>query len=194
MLSLWFVRYGGKRMTLKVMVGAAACLIAAMCGAGPAHARAITVGQPAPDFKMRLADGSKVTLADLKGQVVILNLWATWCGPCKTEMPGLDLIQLNGGKLGLRVFGVLVMDATPIYNLRKLGKVLHYPLVSYLSGGYEPIGNAVPTNYIIDRNGIVRYAKATALEPRDFAEILGPLLQEKVDPAPPGPVKISQSQ
>lgn len=147
--------------------------------ATPATARAILVGQPAPDFKLRLLGGQHVSLADLKGQVVILNLWATWCGPCKREMPQLDLIQANGAQYGLRVFGVLALDETPMSELRPLAKVLHYPLVDHIGGQYVAIGNAVPTNYIIDRAGIVRYAQANALSAKDYADIIAPLLSEK---------------
>ena len=150
----------------------------------PAMARDPVVGQPAPDFHLKLSDGTKVSLADLKGQVVVLNLWATWCGPCKREMPGLDLMQLNGGKYGLRVFGILVMDETPLYVLKPVIKALHYPLATSIGGGYVPIHNAVPTNYIIDRKGIVRYARAASLEKEDFVQLLLPLLNEPADPAP----------
>lgn len=48
------------------------------------------VGRPAPDFEVTLIDGSKVTLASLRGQVVVLNFWATWCVPCRAELPLLD--------------------------------------------------------------------------------------------------------
>jgi peroxiredoxin len=157
------------------IIGAAALALAAT----PAVARKIVVGQPAPDFRMRLPGGQRIALADLKGQVVILNLWATWCGPCKQEMPELDRIQANGAQYGLRVFGVLAMDTTPLSALRPLTKVLHYPLVDHIGSDYVAVGNAIPTNYIIDRAGIVRYAQANALTARDYAEIIAPLLVEK---------------
>ncbi|MDO7844503.1 TlpA family protein disulfide reductase [Sphingomonas immobilis] len=168
----------------KYKVAFAALFAMLVVAAPPALARQkIVVGQPAPDFKMRLADGTRVTLADLRGQVVILNLWATWCGPCKEEMPTLDQMQVNGAKLGLRIFGVLTLDTADISRMGRLTKVLHYPLVKYISDDYGPIGNAVPTNYIIDRNGIVRYAKATAMNIKTFAELVGPILEEPVKPA-----------
>ncbi|CAN5347026.1 TlpA disulfide reductase family protein [soil metagenome] len=165
----------------------AGAMLAAAAWGMPAGAHQIVVGEPAPNFRLRLAGGGDVSLADLKGQVVVLNFWATWCGPCKQEMPGLDLMQVNGGKYGLHVFGVLAMDPTPVYQLRPLGKLLHYPLVASISGGYGPIGNAVPTNYIIDRDGVVRYAKATALTSKEFADILSPLLAK-----PAGPIAIAE--
>lgn len=166
---------------MKTILAAAACL--ALSGAAPAPppaaalAKAV-VGQPAPDFKIKLLDGSKVSLAELRGKVVIINLWATWCGPCKVEMPGLDLMQVNGGKHRLQIIGVLVRDPTRAAGLRKLAKVLHYPLSMWINPVYKPIDGAVPTNYIIDRKGILRYARAASLQPEEFAELIVPLLNE----------------
>jgi cytochrome c biogenesis protein CcmG/thiol:disulfide interchange protein DsbE len=162
-----------------------AASVALALAATPATARKIVVGQPAPDFRMRLPSGQRISLADLKGQVVILNLWATWCGPCKAEMPELDRIQANGAQYGLRVFGVLAMDPTPLYVLRPLAKMLHYPLVGHIGGDYVAVGDAIPTNYIIDRAGIVRYAEANALTAHDYAEIIAPLLAAKAPAATP---------
>ena len=56
------------------------------------------VGAPAPAFELTLVDGGKISLADLKGQVVLLNFWATWCVPCRKEMPALDKLQETLGK------------------------------------------------------------------------------------------------
>jgi len=164
-------------MAVRKLWGAALAGLALVTS--PAAARKVVVGQPAPEFRLRLPGGQRVSLADLKGQVVILNLWATWCGPCKREMPELDRIQANGAQYGLRVFGVLAMDPTPLSALRPLTKVLHYPLVDHIGSDYVAVGNAIPTNYIIDRAGIVRYAQANALTARDYAEIIAPLLTEK---------------
>jgi peroxiredoxin len=142
---------------------------------------AIKADQPAPDFRIKLVDGKTVTLADLKGQVVILNLWATWCGPCREEMPTLDLLAVNGQRHGLRIFGVLTNDEN---NLRRLGpvqKVLHYPLATRISPPYEAIKGSVPTNYVIDRKGVVRYAMAGSLTKESFAELVVPLMNERAD-------------
>ena len=137
------------------------------------------VGAMAPDATIVLFDGSKVRLADLRGKVVILNLWATWCGPCKREMPALDLMQVNAGKHGLQIYGVLVQDPTPRYRLRDLEKVLHYPLARSVNKGLVPLDGAVPTNYIIDRKGVIRYARAAVLDKEEFAELIVPLINER---------------
>jgi cytochrome c biogenesis protein CcmG/thiol:disulfide interchange protein DsbE len=164
------------------MIGRSA-LVACVLALAPAAAQAATpvVGEPAPDFSMRTLDGQTLTLADVKGQVVILNLWATWCGPCRAEMPTLDLLQVNGYPHGLRIYGVLVNDPQAEGRLGKIQKVLHYPLAKRISGSYKPIKGAVPTNYIIDRRGIVRYARAASLTKDAFIELVLPLLNERAE-------------
>lgn len=166
------------------MIRILAALAIATLAAAPAQpaippaADTLKVGQPAPNFTIRSLDGETIRLSDLKGKVVVINLWATWCAPCRVEMPALDLMQVNGGKHGLQIIGVLVRDPTPKSGLRKLNKVLNYPLAMRIEGKYEPVEGAVPTNYIIDRKGVLRYAKAASLTKEDFAELLVPLINE----------------
>jgi len=143
-------------------------------------AREPRVGQPAPAFQLTLVDGSKVSLDQLKGDVVVLNFWATWCGPCRQELPLLDTYYTLQQKAGLKVFAVTTEDSLPLYQLKKLFAVMHIPAVRHLKGPYDTLG-AVPTNFVIDRNGIVRYAKADAFTLDELNTILVPLLRE---PAP----------
>ena len=76
--------------------------LAALAAVSPAQAK-IKVGEPAPDFELTLIDGSKVALHDLRGQVVVLNFWATWCAPCVAELPTLLALDAQLGAQGLRV-------------------------------------------------------------------------------------------
>lgn len=139
------------------------------------------VGQRAPDFEVTLIDGSKVTLASLRGQVVVLNFWATWCVPCRAELPLLDGFYRQTSKHGLRVFAVATEDSMPVFRMKPLFAALSITPAKRIKGKYPLIGNAVPTNYIIDRAGVVRYAKAAALDLDDLNANLIPLLKE----APP---------
>jgi cytochrome c biogenesis protein CcmG/thiol:disulfide interchange protein DsbE len=148
----------------------------------PASAGTPKVGQVAPDFKLKLIDGSTVTSADLRGKVVVLNFWATWCGPCKAELPMLDSFYAMEKKNGLRVFAVTTEDSLQPFQLKKLFAVMHIPPVRSLHGSYG-ILEGVPTNYVIDRSGHIRYAKAVAFDLDDLNATLIPLLNE---PAPPG--------
>ena len=146
----------------------------------PASAGSPTVGKPAPGFELTLIDGSKVSLAQLRGQVIVLNFWATWCGPCKTELPLLDGYYRARKSFGLRVFAVTTEDSVPTAQLRPLFSVMEIPPVRKVKGPYA-VRSALPTNYVIDRAGIVRYAKAGAFDLDTLNALLVPLLRE---PAP----------
>lgn len=142
------------------------------------------VGDVAPDFQLTMIDGSKVSLDQLRGQVVVLNFWATWCGPCKQELPLLDrYYELQKGH-GLKVFTIATEDSLPLYQLKKLFAVMKIPSAKRLKGNY-PVLSGVPTNYVIDRSGHVRYAKAGAFDLDDLNRVIVPLLNE---PVPAGTV------
>lgn len=151
-----------------------------LLAAAPAVAANPRVGDVAPPFTLTLIDGSKVSLDDLRGKVVVLNFWATWCGPCKTELPLLDAYYDINRKHGLRVFAITSQDSVPLAKLKKLFDVMRMPSVRHISGKYADMG-ALPTNYVIDRSGHVRYARSGAFELDALNEVLVPLLNE---PAP----------
>lgn len=156
-------------------------IMAMICWASSAHAtQKIAVGSAAPDFELTLVDGQKVTLDQLRGQVVVLNFWATWCVPCRTELPTLDAYYSATQKHGLRVFAITTEDSVPLAKLKTLFAALHMPSVRRIKGPYGPL-TGVPTNFIIDRSGTIRYAKAGAFDLDALNRLLVPLLNE---PAP----------
>jgi cytochrome c biogenesis protein CcmG, thiol:disulfide interchange protein DsbE len=157
-----------------------AALLAALAllGAANADAKALSVGDRAPDFELSLVDGSTVKLSDLRGQVVVLNFWATWCVPCRTELPTLDSYYRVRKDAGLRVFAVATEGSLPLYRLKPLFNAMAMPAVRKIKGPYGII-RGLPTNYVIDRGGIVRYAKAGAFDLDSLNETLIPLLQQK---------------
>jgi cytochrome c biogenesis protein CcmG, thiol:disulfide interchange protein DsbE len=140
------------------------------------------VGKPAPNFQVVTFDGTKVNLADLKGQVILLNFWATWCGPCKRELPLLDAFYRARSQFGLKMYAVATEDSLSPYQLAPVQKVVSFPMIKRFKGDYGKI-KALPTNIIIDRAGIVRYAKAAMFELDSINEELIPLLNE---PEPAG--------
>ncbi|MES2056619.1 MAG: TlpA disulfide reductase family protein [Pseudomonadota bacterium] len=138
------------------------------------------VGDMAPPFEITLVDGSKVSLDQLRGNVIVLNFWATWCVPCREELPLLDRYYDAQKQHGLKIFAVTTEDSAPIYQLKKMFALMKMPAVRKISGPYGQI-RAVPTNYIIDRSGRIRYAKAASFSLEDLNANLVPLLNE---PAP----------
>ena len=169
------------------MHGVRATIVAAMlivtAASAPPNGSAETsiVGRPAPDFEVTLIDGSKVTLASLRGQVVVLNFWATWCVPCRTELPLPDGFYRRTSQHGLRVFAITTENSLPVFRMKPLFAAMAITPARRIKGKYPLIGDAVPTNYIIDRAGVVRYGKAAALDLDDLNATLIPLLKE----APP---------
>ena len=156
------------------IVLAAAALLLGAKSSGP------QVGQMAPNFELALFDGGKVKLQDLRGQVVILNFWATWCVPCRTELPLLDRYTQLRAKDGLKVYAVTTEDSVPPYMLKKLFSVLHLSPVKRMRGPYAY--TAVPTNYVIDRAGRLRYVEAGAMTLDTLNREVGTLLAEPIPP------------
>jgi cytochrome c biogenesis protein CcmG/thiol:disulfide interchange protein DsbE len=135
------------------------------------------VDQPAPDFHVSTFDGEKLSLADFKGQVLILNFWATWCGPCKKELPLLEGYYRARQQAGLKVLAVATEDSLTPFQLKPLAKELTIQMVKHFKGDYGEI-KMLPTNFVIDRHGILRYAQSGGFTLEGLNEVLTPLLAE----------------
>ena len=152
--------------------------LAALLLLGASPGKTPTPGFAAPAFTLTTFDKRKVTLAEMKGKVVVINYWATWCAPCKAEMPMMHRYFKANQARGLEMFGVTTEDSVSKSQLKKVSELLSYPLSNRMSGGYGSIDNAVPSTYIIDRKGIVRHARKGAYTEREFKAALDPLLAE----------------
>jgi len=120
---------------------------------------AATVGAAAPDFTLRTLSGSNMRLQEQRGQVVLVNFWATWCGPCRKEMPHLNRIADKYRASGLVMLGVNVDD--DVRNAAEVATKLgvKFPVLldtdKKVSRLYDL--NAMPSTLVIDRNGRVRF-------------------------------------
>jgi thiol-disulfide isomerase/thioredoxin len=116
----------------------------------------VTKASAAPDFTLESLDGKSVRLSDLRGKAVLLNFWATWCGPCKIETPWLVELQNQYGSQGLQVIGV-AMDDSGKDDIAKFAKDMgvNYPVLL----GKEAVGDAyggvpaLPESFFIGRDG-----------------------------------------
>jgi thiol-disulfide isomerase/thioredoxin len=171
--------------SLAGLAGALACALPA------AAAPDIKVGKPAPPFKTTTVDGQHVSLADLKGDVVVLNFWATWCGPCRAELPLLDGYAKARKADGLRVIAVDYHDQdAPLWKLTQLAAKASLQVARRFDGDYRPEHDAIPTSYIIDRAGVLRQIKLGAMDASEVVSILDPLLKE---PAPASPTTVASN-
>lgn len=96
---------------------APAALLLAACGDAPPGT--VSVGQPVPPYTAQSMDGDRASLADLQGRPVLLNVWATWCHPCREEMPALEQLHREYSPRGLRVVGVSIDQASAEQEIRE---------------------------------------------------------------------------
>jgi len=125
---------------------------------GGARSVAATKGRNAPDFVLTDLQGNNVKLSDLRGKAVVLNFWATWCPPCKQEIPWFVDIQKRYGSQGLQVVGVSMDDGDQKDVARFAAEnSINYPILLGKEKVAEQYGGIdyLPTTFYIDRNGVV---------------------------------------
>jgi peroxiredoxin len=116
-------------------------------------------GQLAPDFALKSSDGSNLRLSEYRGDVVMINFWATWCGPCRQEMPLLDELYTRYNRVGFSLLGVNIDDDSrkAMDMASELG--VSFPVLfdarKEVSKLYQV--DAMPVTVIVDREGTVRH-------------------------------------
>jgi peroxiredoxin len=116
-------------------------------------------GQTAPDFALKSSTGENLRLSEYRGDVVMINFWATWCGPCRQEMPLLDELYSRYNRVGFNLLGVNIDDDSrrAMQMVEELG--VNFPVLfdasKEVSKLYEV--EAMPVTVIVDRQGTVRY-------------------------------------
>jgi cytochrome c biogenesis protein CcmG/thiol:disulfide interchange protein DsbE len=177
-------------------VGGVVVVLALLLGAGwlvRDRFLPVDVGSQAPTFSATDLQGRPVKLEDLRGQVVLLNVWATWCGPCRDEMPSMERLHQELGPQGLKIVAVSVDAAAgttapggqPGGDVADFAKQLGLTFTIWhdLSGAiqrtYRTTG--VPESFIIDRNGVIqkKVIGATEWDTGSHPELLRRLLAER---------------
>jgi cytochrome c biogenesis protein CcmG, thiol:disulfide interchange protein DsbE len=153
---------------------------APICFAAPPAARSV-VNKRAPQIDRVDLNGSRIDLKSLRGKVVLLNFWATWCAPCLIEMPAFSAWQQQYAAQGLQVVGISMDDdAAPV---RKLIARLNtkYPIAMGDAKLGEQYGGVMglPLTYLIDRNGVVRMRFQGETELKSIEAELKPLLKSR---------------
>jgi cytochrome c biogenesis protein CcmG/thiol:disulfide interchange protein DsbE len=153
--------------------------------AAPARANEVRVGQPAPAATLATLDGKSLSTSDLKGQVVILTFWATWCVPCREELPLLSTYAAEHAAQGLTVLGFTLNTPDELDAVRAVAGTLSFP-VGFLerssAPGYGRIWR-IPVNFTIDRAGRLvddgwKDRKPVWTRER-LARVVTPLLEQK---------------
>ncbi len=134
-------------------------LIAVIGMLSPLVVGAAEVGKPAPDFTLKSLSGENLKLSEMTGDVILINFWASWCGPCREEMPLLNDLHSKYEPLGFKVLGVNVEEDV---NGAK-GFLKNFPVdfpvlldnTNQVSKQYKVI--AMPTTVVVDRDGNMRY-------------------------------------
>jgi cytochrome c biogenesis protein CcmG, thiol:disulfide interchange protein DsbE len=155
----------------------ASVLCIGLAGAAP------QMNEPAPPLVLGALDGQAFDLAKLRGKVVLVNYWATWCAPCRKEMPVLDAFYRRYHGQGLEMVGISIDFQRDLEKMRRAAKTVSYPAAHV--GGIIDDGfgtpEGVPVTYVIDADGVVR-DKFIATPNKLLHDVVVPLLPHAESP------------
>jgi peroxiredoxin len=131
----------------------------------------LSVGAKAPDFELKTLTGDSVKLSDLKGKKVMLNFWATWCPPCKEEMPAMEKLHKEAGE-DLLILAVNIdphLDVQGFVNENKLTFQILLDTDDTVNEKYQIL--SIPTTYFIDSKGIIQHVSLGSMEYDEMKEL-----------------------
>lgn len=160
-------------------------LVAACAGPGRDGPARVEVGFEAPSYAARDLRGDSVSLAHLRGKPVLLNVWATWCLPCKEEIPYLESLYAKHAADGLQIVGVSIDARGDESKIESFARDFRMTYAIWrdpderVNARFLAIG--VPSTYLIDRDGVLRWKHLGTLRPTSagFQEALEQVLRDK---------------
>jgi peroxiredoxin len=164
------VEIGVMRVTIAIVTVLGALALAAV----KAECAPPAPGTLAPDFSLQATSGGSIRLSQLRGHVVVVNFFATWCPPCRAETPDMVAAYHRFSQEGVIFLGVDDREKTALVGVWAKGKGVTYPIVSDAEGSVEERYDvrAIPTTYVLDRSGVVRYRQVDQLESSTLASVL----------------------
>ncbi len=141
----------------------------------------VLLGNFRPDFQLGTNSGEFVSPADFSGKTILINFWATWCAPCRQEMPMLMDLQRTYKSAGLQVIGIALDDAQSVRNFVEAYGI-SYPIlvgsedVFATSAAYGNDEGVLPYSVLIDKTGVVRWQYAGIIQHEKISSLLSELL------------------
>ncbi|RME43324.1 MAG: hypothetical protein D6796_13255 [Caldilineae bacterium] len=162
---------------LLIVAGAATLVWAGRQSPGDGGAAGAPV-RPAPDFTLVTLEGETVHLRDYRGQVVLVNFWASWCPPCVAELPAIHAFYQAHRQEGFVVLAVNAEEGAATVQNFVQREGFTFPVLLDAHGGVmNRYGvRALPTTFIVDRQGNIRYVHRGEISPQTLTEVVGPLL------------------
>ncbi len=168
----------------RAIVASVAAIALGACSSAPRSAHAVGMKtekerKTAPDFALKDSTGRTVKLSDFRGKVVLLNFWATWCGPCKIEIPWFMEFEQKHKDQGFVVLGVAMDDdgwdvVKPYLERQRVNYrvVMGTPEIADLYGGVE----SLPTTFLVDREGRIARIHIGLVSKKDYQDDIDQLL------------------
>lgn len=170
MRLLRFCDRGGPRIAAAAVATAVALVLSSTAGLTEPN-----IGDASPPLAVTELDGRSFDLNNLRGKVVLVNFWASWCAPCRKEMPRLNAYYRSHRDKGLAVIGISIDRPQDFTKARGMAAALSYPAALANDNKLTEFGvpEAVPVTYVIDSSGVVR---------DKFIDVYDRLLKDVVDP------------
>jgi thiol-disulfide isomerase/thioredoxin len=145
----------------------------------------LTLGSAAPEIAAKILDsGENFSLSQQRGKVVIVNFWASWCGPCKAEMPALQTYLEQHRAQGLEILAISMDEARDVGAVRKITQQFSFTFALKSEANYRGLGRIwrMPTTFVIDREGILRrngHVGDAEISAAELEAVVSPLLDAR---------------